>query len=95
MLAKCSNPDCSAQFLHLKNGRLFVVDSSSALLRDNKPATREYFWLCRNCSSTMTLRLERDGAIVAVSMPKPPHIIRNGFDLIVLDKKTLPNPEKL
>jgi hypothetical protein len=64
MLAKCSNPSCVAQFLHLGDGRLFrlisVFDSGRL----------EYFWLCNSCSSSMILRLAEAGSVVAVPLPK-------------------------
>ena len=56
MLAKCTNPLCSTPFRYLEAGRLFRVETDPRDSLDRK--TPEYFWLCRNCSATMTLRLD-------------------------------------
>jgi len=67
MLAKCSNPSCSASFLSLQYGRLYRLD------RDPKtqPSTQhvEYYWLCERCAPTMTLQLEDDGGVTVVPVP--------------------------
>jgi len=69
MLAKCSNPLCSALFLHLKEGRLFRLESDPAF-HSSEPARLEYFWLCPRCSPAMTLRLSEDGTVVTVLLPE-------------------------
>jgi len=62
MLAKCSNPSCSALFLYLGQGKLFRLESDPATARgDSAPV--EYYWLCGGCSSAMTLHLGRDNAV--------------------------------
>jgi hypothetical protein len=68
VLAKCSNPLCSAKFLHLKEGRLFRLESDPAL--QSLSDQLEYFWLCPRCSTTMALRLSEDGTVVTVPLPK-------------------------
>lgn len=69
MLAKCSNPLCSAKFLHLKEGRLFRLESDPAL-HSSESDRLEYFWLCPRCSPTMALRLSEDGTVVTVPLPE-------------------------
>ena len=69
MLAKCSNPLCSAKFLHLKEGRLFRLESDPAL-HSSESDRLEYFWLCPRCSPTMALRLSEDGTVVTVLLPE-------------------------
>jgi len=54
MLAKCTNPSCSAAFLHLDEGRLFRLESDWPVGSSNAKAT-EYFWLCGPCSAGLTL----------------------------------------
>lgn len=78
MLSKCANPDCSASFLYLRQGKLFRFevesreqvkltpgpDGSAA-----KPLSRtEYFWLCDSCLRRMTLVQNADTGIEAVPL---------------------------
>jgi hypothetical protein len=45
MVAQCANPECRAQFLYLREGKLF------ALPRGGTHSSRvEFFWLCGNCA---------------------------------------------
>lgn len=75
MLSKCANPECTAAFHYLHDGRLFQIDTSIAyplearpeLVAEAKPPHRvEYFWLCGQCSSTMTLGFQRGRGVVMV-----------------------------
>ena len=68
MLAKCTNPSCSAEFRYLHEGTLFRLDLDSAVRPPEGKAT-EYFWLCGGCSATLTLRLGEDGTVIAVPLP--------------------------
>jgi hypothetical protein len=63
MVAKCANPDCSAPFLYLREGKLFAIPRPGASVR----ATRvEYFWLCGNCAGKLTIDSRRhDGMQLA------------------------------
>jgi hypothetical protein len=63
MLARCTNPSCSASFLRLDEGTLFLLETETTL--GSKAKKTEYFWLCEHCSAGMTLRLAKDGSIVA------------------------------
>jgi hypothetical protein len=64
MLAKCANPLCSASFHPLDENKLFQLGTDPTL--GSSEARAEYFWLCHRCSSVMTLRLKRDGAVGTV-----------------------------
>jgi hypothetical protein len=64
MLHKCANPDCSAQFLHMTQGKLFVVEkqaprrsrSGPYMLRAKSVVRQiEHYWLCDDCSRFLTL----------------------------------------
>jgi hypothetical protein len=59
MVSKCANPECSATFRYLSQGRLFSVPierSSSALpIGPHAPRQTEYFWLCDQCAGKLTL----------------------------------------
>jgi hypothetical protein len=67
MLSKCANPDCSAKFRYLHEGKLYLVDYRAAGARRTAPAdsksgaiacAREYFWLCGPCSFDMTIQID-------------------------------------
>ena len=45
MLLNCANPDCSAEFLYLHEGELFVIELPNRAV--------ERYWLCRECSRSM------------------------------------------
>jgi len=70
MLTKCSNPSCCVTFRYLTGGRLFLLESDRALSTCNSDRP-EYFWLCGDCSSFMTLRLGQGATVVAVPLPNP------------------------
>ena len=59
VVAKCANPDCPAPFLYLREGRLFVMSSSS---RHSRELGREngvrYAWLCHDCGTTLAVEFE-------------------------------------
>ncbi len=74
MLAKCTNPSCSASFRFLDDGRLFRLDTDPTLRSSSAKAT-EYFWLCKDCSVGMTLRLAQDGSVMATGLREA---LRNG-----------------
>jgi hypothetical protein len=62
MLSKCANPDCTSTLHYLREGKVFKVESEAGifLLDGTKPARKvEHFWLCGNCSSTMTLTYDK------------------------------------
>lgn len=86
MLAKCSNPSCSAAFRYLKGGRLFRLEGDGAV-RAGKSSRVEYFWLCGSCSSRMTLHLGEDEAVVTVPLRKPNRDVADGTALISVQKK--------
>jgi len=70
VISKCANPECSAPFHYLREGRLFrmdIVPDNSAVLASSAKAIRhvEHYWLCGPCSQSLTLVLEK-GRVVAV-----------------------------
>jgi len=85
MVAKCSNPSCSASFRYLKEGRLFRLETDPTL-RSSQPNRVEYFWLCHCCSSTMTLRLREDGTVVTVLLSDPIRGVPDGVILASADR---------
>jgi hypothetical protein len=73
MVSKCANPDCAASFRYFHVGKLFRLDTSGRPDRrrtmgedvsSKKPLRRtEFYWLCENCSSTMTLTFNHDAGV--------------------------------
>jgi hypothetical protein len=70
MVTKCANPSCNASFQYLRGGKLFRVDlphasaataNGHAALRPHR--TSEYFWLCDECCSQLTLMVDEKGEI--------------------------------
>ncbi len=85
MLAKCANPSCSTPFRYLDTGTLFRLESDPWCASDDK--VREYFWVCKECSSTFTLRLDDSGKIRVASLQNPPGKAEDGLDFILLDRQ--------
>jgi hypothetical protein len=85
MVAKCSNPSCSASFLYFTEGKLFRLERDPTL--GSKSNRAEYFWLCPGCSSTMTLRLSEDGTVVTVLIPEPFRGVPEGVALTSVDRE--------
>lgn len=71
MLDKCANPACSARFLHLRDGRLFVTEVEATDQSSNEHGRqRQYFWLCGNCCRTMTVAAEKGKRAQVVPLPE-------------------------
>jgi hypothetical protein len=73
MISKCANPACFAHFLYLHEGRVFRIVRSSSDVRELQlgvdPALKkhpqvEFYWLCKACSQTMTIRSCKETGII-------------------------------
>lgn len=78
MLQKCANPSCSSVFRRLSDGKLFQVETEyfektfrpSPVIPRNKSRRRvEYFWLCGDCASSLSLTFDKTHGIVTVPLP--------------------------
>jgi len=58
MVAKCANPSCSARFRYLSQGKSIRLDVDYGKY--------EYFWLCADCASNMSLKVEWGKGVVGV-----------------------------
>ena len=84
MLHKCVNPDCSAQFRYLHQGRLFEIEiqyletadsAGRGTLRIGKGYV-ERCWLCDRCATHTALRFDpRRGVVMASSLGRPEGVI--------------------
>ena len=71
MLAKCANPTCSAKFLRLHDGKLFVTEVEGDCQGSHRhERTVEYFWLCSSCCGTMTIAVEKGKRPQVVALPE-------------------------
>jgi hypothetical protein len=77
VLHKCVNPDCSAQFRYLHQGRLFEIEIQYLETADSAPQGTlrngkghvERCWLCDQCATRIALRFDpRRGLVVASSL---------------------------
>ncbi len=86
MISKCANPDCDARFRYLRSGKLFhfevaAVESLNAKYTGSglrsvpkKPARRvEHFWLCDECSISMTLKQDKTHGVIVVPIKRHTH----------------------
>ena len=78
MLSKCANPACTMPFHYLRDGKLLQIDTSLGgphmvgqmlAAEPRQPHRIEFFWLCAECSSTMTLAFQRGKGVVMVPLP--------------------------
>jgi hypothetical protein len=68
MVAKCINPYCHRPFRFLGHGKLFVTEYPPTLESGLSlhTRTREHFWLCEECSKTMTVAIRREHGRFAI-----------------------------
>lgn len=64
MLAKCMNPNCSAPFRYLRDGRLFNLEIPVRPDGASRACRVERFWLCDECASSLTVVLKGNSASV-------------------------------
>jgi hypothetical protein len=79
LLSHCANPQCSRPFLHLRQGKLFLVETKdpthpgtlkvpdSAHLR-LRPRRVERYWMCDECAAVWTLVHDRNRGIVLLPL---------------------------
>jgi len=73
MVSKCANPNCSAPFLYLHQGKLFRLETDAqdpvadAAMKKFSRRT-EFFWLCSECAARLTLGYEKGVGLVIVSL---------------------------
>ncbi len=68
MVSKCANPECAAPFRYFHVGKLYRLETEAGVDRrrslgndeEKKNLRRiEFYWLCENCASRMTLVFEK------------------------------------
>jgi len=74
MLSKCANPSCREEYRSLRQGRLFVLDTTPrpSLEMTNRgrrtPERLEYFWLCSRCCRSKRVIADVNHRIVVASI---------------------------
>ena len=78
MITACANPACNRPFHYLRGGRLYRFDLrspqfrgggvSNAILEAAHDRTTLFFWLCKQCSASFSLRFEPDTGITVVPL---------------------------
>ena len=74
MLHKCANPACGVPFRSLREGKLFLAETSPSDLKPvfsgnrRKPRRREHFWLCDVCCARFTLRFDTNLGMLTVPL---------------------------
>jgi hypothetical protein len=58
VLSRRLNPNCSAPFRYLREGRLFNLEVPVSSTQPGPGRRLERFWLCGECSSTLTVVLK-------------------------------------
>ncbi len=59
MLNHCLNPNCSALFRYLYEGRIFTVERCNTSAESGKTERQiEHYWLCGSCSKSMKVVIE-------------------------------------
>jgi hypothetical protein len=69
---KCANPECSAVFRRLRDGKVFVTevepDYHGGVSEHGRQ--RQYFWLCNSCCRNMTVTVEKGKVAQVVPLPE-------------------------
>jgi hypothetical protein len=84
MVAKCINPYCHRPFRYLGHGKLFVTEYPPTLESGLSLHTRvrEHFWLCEECSKSMTVAVRREHGRIAIRILNLSPNGRRKFDFI-------------
>lgn len=79
MISKCANPECSAPFHYLRQGRIFQVNRDQdghvfggpfVVREDGHPCRLEHFWLCGSCAQRLTLVIDPQRGVIATPLPR-------------------------
>jgi hypothetical protein len=76
MLSKCANPACSQPFRYLRDGKLFEIESRTGVdnsaVGERKPSRRvEFFWLCGQCSTELTVINDKVHGVITIPIRAP------------------------
>jgi hypothetical protein len=69
MVSHCANPDCGKRLHYLREGKVFLLDVTSAHDTEKR---REHFWLCGSCSGVMRLVQDEQRTVLVVADKRRP-----------------------
>ena len=79
MVSKCANPECSAKFLYLHQGKIYLLTPPRELENMSEHEwglLEERFWLCDRCCKTLKVvwggKQPELVPLVEVATPPPP-----------------------
>jgi hypothetical protein len=80
MVSNCANPNCAKPLHYLREGRIFVFDVAAAGSAPGGKRLRriEHYWLCGECSQTMTVVSSTEGVRV-VARPRTRRVAEAGM----------------
>jgi hypothetical protein len=66
MTAQCANSACAKPFRYFRSGKIYLIDAGAAAILRGGAGIRdmEYFWLCGECSATMHVTVDGNGAVI-------------------------------
>ena len=82
MLSRCANTQCSKPFLRLREGKLFLVETSR-LAKPGESASPpfvrarqqqrqvEHYWLCDECAGIWTLVYDKERGLALTPLRRP------------------------
>src|ERR1700694_3445274 len=62
MVSQCANPDCRRELRYLRDGKIYAFATSAG----NGSKSLEHFWLCGECSKSMTLTCLKQSEVKTV-----------------------------
>ena len=62
MVSQCANPDCRRELRYLRDGKIYAFAMSTG----NGSKSLEHFWLCGECSKSMTLTCLKQSEVKTV-----------------------------
>jgi hypothetical protein len=76
MVNNCANSGCGKPLLYLREGRIFIFDTSDGPSEPGAKRLRrlDHYWLCGACAATMMIVQNSQGT--ATVLPKPPVVRR-------------------
>ncbi len=63
MIARCANPDCSSTF-RMWEGKVYHFERKIEDVDGSIKLVADHYWLCKQCSPTMSLELTEEGLIL-------------------------------
>lgn len=63
MIARCANPDCSHTF-RMWEGKVYHFDRKVEDVDGSIKLVADHYWLCQECSLTMSLELTEEGLVL-------------------------------